>query len=275
MNVPLTYIASSGATYNLKSDGIRTKIANYHKWEWGVNGTALQFGARISDFTKKPSQYETKLIFTGSYSQRKATCDSLHEDFEMDIRNMTPGRVVWGDCYIDCYIISSSTYPNDNDIYTDNDVTIYCPYPFWIQEATNSFLPQEAPAGQTFLDYAYEYDYYFGNPGISIWQTGLPFSSDFKMTIYGAAVNPRVVVNGHPYQVNVTLEQSEYLEIDSRNNTITRYLINGSAVNVFDYRDKAYSVFERIPGGSLNISWSGAFGFDLTLYGERSEPRWV
>ena len=93
------------------------------------------------------------------------------------------------------------------------------------------------------------------------------------MTIFGEVGNPRVSVNGHPYQVNVDLAANEYLIIDSRKNTVTKYLANGTTLNVFDKRNKAQSVFEPIPGGTLRLTWPGTFGFDLTLYEERSEPR--
>lgn len=192
MNVTLKYIASSGREYNLKSDGIRTKTANYHKWDWGVNGTTLQYGVRVSDFSRKPATYETKLIMTGSYHQRKMMLESLHDDFELDVRNKKLGRIIWGDYYIDCYITASSTYPDNNDMYTDNDITIYCPYPFWVREETREFKPQDAPGEQNFLDYDYdyEYDYFYGNPGIAIWQTNFPFASEFKMTVYGPVSDP-------------------------------------------------------------------------------------
>ena len=48
---------------------------------------------------------------------------------------------------------------------------------------------------------------------------------------------------------------------------------SGKEINLFDYRDKTQSVFERIPGGNLRLNWTGTFGFDLTLFEERSEPR--
>ena len=277
MSVPLKYIASSGNEYNLKTDGIRTKTANYHRWNWGVNGTTLQYGNRISDFTRKPAQYSTKLILSGSYAQRKQLLESLHDDFELDVRNQTPGRVIWGDYYLDCYVIESSTFPDENSIWTDNDVTFYAPYPFWIKEVTRQFYPQKAPGAQPYLDYEYdyEYDYFYGNPGIAIWQTGFPFSSDFKMTVYGAATNPRVLINGYPYQFFDTLEATEYVIIDSRSNKITKYLANGTTQNIFDLRNKSESIFQQIPGGTLTFNWSGVFGFDITLFEERSEPRWT
>ena len=276
MNVNLQYIASSGNTYNLKGDGIRTKKANYHAWKWGVNGTNLQFGNRISDFTRKPAEYETRLILDGTYDARKQILEALHDDFELDVRNKTPGRVIWGDYYIECYITSSSTYPDGNNIWTDNDVTFYCPYPFWVKEDTKEFAVQEVPSGQTYLDYPfdYAYDYFYGNPGTAVWQTGFPFESKFRLTIYGAVNNPRVQINGYPYQVNDMLSEGEYLVIDSRNNTVIKHTESGQEINIFDYRDKVRSIFAPIPGGTLTFNWTGAFGFDLTLYEERSEPRW-
>lgn len=275
MSVNLQYVASSGTVYNLKGDGIRTKTANYHKWNWGVNGTTLQYGARVAAFTKAAATYETKLIVNGSHAVRKVILDALHEDFECDIRNMTPGRVIWGDYYIDCYATISSTYPDKNGIWTDNDVTFYCPYPFWIREETHEFTVKEAPEGQTYLDYDYDfaYDFFYGNPGIEIWQRDFPFAAEFRMTIYGPVSNPSLTINGHLYMILDTLLDTEYIVIDSRAHTVTKYLADGQSVNIFDKRNKSESVFEQIPAGTLTANWSGEFGFDLTIFEERSEPR--
>lgn len=276
MSVTLQYIASSGNVYDLKADGIRTKTANYHKWSWGVNGTTLQYGTRISDFKRSAATYSTQLILDGTYTERKTMLESLHDDFELDVRNMTPGKVVWGDYYIKCYVSDSSTFPDENDLWTDNEVVFYCPYPFWVKEETKSFLPQEAPEDQTYLDYEYdyEYDYYYGTPGIAIWQTDFPFTSDFRMVVYGAATDPSVTVNGYAYSFTDTLDATDYVVIDSRENTIVKYLANGTTSNLFDARNKENSIFEPMPAGTLTFNWSGTFGFDLTLYEERSEPRW-
>ena len=277
MNVTLKYIASSGNEYNLKSDGIRTKTANYHKWSWGVNGTTLQYGIRVSDFDRKPVTYETTIVFTGSYSQRKALIEALHDDFELDVRNMKLGKIVWGDYYIDCYITMSSTYPDRDNVYTENEITIYCPYPFWIQEEKREFFPQDAPTGEAFLDFPhdYPYDYSYGNPGLGRWIRDFPWPSEFQMVIYGPCVNPQIVINGYPYLIKDTLDSTDYIILDSRSNKVTKYLANGQVLNIFDLRNKTQSVFEPIPGGDLTLTWTGAFGFSLTLYEERSEPRWI
>lgn len=276
MSVLLKYVSSTGHEYNLKTDGIKTKTANYHTWSWGVEGTTLQLGTRVAGFKRDSLTYTTRLIFTGTYWQNKELVEALHEDFEVDVRTKSPGRIIWGDYYIDCFITSSSTEPSENNFYPVNDIEIYCPHPFWIKEEKRSFYGAVAPIGQTYLDYPYDYDYdyNFGSPGNSVWEVDFPFSAEFKMTIFGPVSNPRITVNSYPYQINDTLDSDEYVTIDSRNNTVMKTLGTGVAVSIFDLRDKQYSVFEPMPGGSMTFNWSGAFGFDLTLFEERSEPRY-
>lgn len=273
--VTLKYKASSGHVYDLQTNkSILTKEANYHAWEWEAIGTELQYGMRVSAFSKDPAEYKTELVFNGPLAVRKAMIENLHEDFELDIRNNTPGRIIWGDYYIDCFITESSTGPDES--WTVNEINIFCPYPFWIEETTRSFMPQSAPGAQSFLDYDYDYnyDYYYGSPGIANWQTGFPFPAEFKMVVYGPATDPSVTVNGYAYSFTDTLDATDYVVIDSRSNTIIKYLANGTTSSLFDARNKTQSIFEPMPAGTLTFNWSGTFGFDLTLYKERSEPRW-
>ena len=54
------------------------------------------------------------------------------------------------------------------------------------------------------------------------------------MVIYGPCVNPKVLMNGYPYEVLTTLEKNEYLIINSSEQTIMKYLSNGTIANLFD-----------------------------------------
>ena len=183
------------------------------------------------------------------------------------------GRLTWGDWYINCYITASETTP-DAGSWTENSISIFCPRPFWVKEEKKSFFPQEEPAAQEFLDYPYDYqyDYYLGAIGIQNWARSFPFDSNFKMVIYGPVTTPRILVNGYPYQINDTLEATEYVVIDSRNNTVIKYMANETNISIFNLRNKEQSVFNKIPAGTLTLNWTGLFGFDLILFDERSEP---
>ena len=94
------------------------------------------------------------------------------------------------------------------------------------------------------------------------------------MVIYGPAVNPSVSIANHPYQVNITIEKGELLEIDSTKGTVYQITSKGQKISRFNERQKEPSVFEKIPPGGSLISWNGDFDLDVILYEERSEPRW-
>ena len=274
--VNLRYVASSGRSYNLRSDTLRTRSgANFHDWSWNVEAVGLRHGTRVSAFTRPAAVYEATLSLFGTSQAKLALLEDLHDDFELDVRNLTPGRLTWNDYYIECYATQSKTAPDDSNVIVDNKVRFYCPYPFWIKEESKSFQPQEDETEEPFLDYPYDYpyDYYSGGSGSAVWPTGFPFSSDFRMTIYGPAANPRIVINGHVYQILDSLEASEHVVIDSKLGTVVKTTAGGQKINAFDLRNKEESVFEKLPPGTLSLSWPGTFGFDLTLYEERSEPR--
>ena len=94
------------------------------------------------------------------------------------------------------------------------------------------------------------------------------------MIIYGPCTNPRITISNHVYQIFDTLSANEYIEIDSRNSTVKKYLANGTVQNIFYKKGNSNSVFELIPAGDILVSWNGEFGFDITVYKERSVPEY-
>ena len=98
---------------------------------------------------------------------------------------------------------------------------------------------------------------------------------DFRLIIYGPCDNPEIRINGHLYKVTVHLAAGDYLEIDSRDNTVYQVKLDGRRINLFNQRDKESGIFEKIPTGRCSVYWATeGFGFDLTLFQERSEPVW-
>ena len=102
--------------------------------------------------------------------------------------------------------------------------------------------------------------------------TGFTSLSDGKNST--ECVNPKVLMNGYPYEVLTTLEKNEYLIINSSEQTIMKYLSNGTIANLFDVRGYDYSVFEKIPSGLISVNWSGDFGIDLYVFLKRKEAAW-
>ena len=158
-------------------------------------------------------------------------------------------------------------------------MAIYCPYPFWSEDVEKNFYPDSAEKGEEYeflgYPYGYDYDYSGRTSGSERWYIDHYRTSNFEMVIFGPCANPRVTINGHVYQVFDTLEANEYITVVSKNKTITKHLANGTTQNIFAKRRKDSSVFELIPSGDLSFSWSGEFGFGITVHKERSVPRWI
>lgn len=97
----------------------------------------------------------------------------------------------------------------------------------------------------------------------------------FRMTIYGPVTDPEIVIANHIYKVETTVFTDERLEIDSRNNTVIKIGRLGEETDLYNSRYKLQSVFEKIPPGQQTVTWPVGYGIDITLYDERSEPRWT
>lgn len=256
-------------TYSYSTDSLATRDVTY-----GYKMSAKTIPVKVAVLCDYTIQLEERK------EQWKEAVDHLADVVQADVIDGKDGRLYTDTgFYLSCKIIGSEK--------TDwrmglpimfNTLTVLSDNPVWIREETKEFFSQsEVPAPENgFLDYEYdyEYDYTAQKIGISDWYIDHYQANEFKMTIFGPCVNPRILVNGYPYEVFDTLEAGEYIVIDSRDNSVVKHLVNGTTQNVYDLRAKDQSVFEPIPSGYLNISWSGAFGFEITLYIERGEPRW-
>lgn len=288
--INLTYTSSNGTVFDLLSwEGLKTETANYHKYQWGASVQTQRFGEKIVNFTKKAQMYEATFLFRGNLEERRQKIEEFHFCTEYDIAKQTPGRITWGSNYIECYITQSSTQPRENGgTYTENNVSIYCPYPFWIEEQTIRIFPQDKPIPQletdkgypepsTKFSYPYAYSYVAGRTAMAI-NTRHYDSSNFRLVCYGATDSVEINIGGHLYNVNRAIGLREYMVIDSRPNIKADkkcYLVkaNGEEENVFNYRNPESALFQKIPGGIFIINYNRGYGIELTLYKERSEPR--
>lgn len=273
----LKYTNSQGKTFDLLSNGLmRLKTGNFHSYSWKAIGTTQQYGIKLDRFVKDAYEYKATIVFKGLSSQRKAMINEFHEAMTVDIINKTPGRIEFEQNYIECFIITTNTYPDDASHMTLNDIVIWAPYPFWIQKLEKQFYPQSEIKEGGGLDFSTDFPFDFAseNAGTALWYVDHYAPSNFEMIIYGPCLNPRVLINGYPYQIFTELESSDYLVLDSKKHTIVKHLANGSTSNLYNSRQFSPSVFAKIPRGDLVFNWNGEFGFDLTLYIERSEPKW-
>lgn len=200
---------------------------------------------------------------------------------ETDTAEEVQGKLYVGDYYLLCNVIASNkAYWNETFRGMDNEVKLLVPYPFWCREVNMVFRKREVETVRDtteYLFYPVPYPYRYSIPRhVTNFENEHYAACDFRMTIYGPCENPAIRINGHLHEVKVSLLTGDYLQIDSRDGTVIQYRADGMQINVFNQRNKVSDLFKKIPAGQNSVSWATSeFGFDLTVFQERSEPKWT
>lgn len=264
--------------------------------DWGKNRIFVQYNDlrdyawdysadndRIAFFTQGVvTKTVPLLICCTSEEDGVALKNQIFELAEKDVLSVKHGKLILGDYYLRCFITGSDkTNYLYRKGYLETSLKITTDYPQWVKETTVSFLINGSDSGETGynkrnFDYNFDFpfDYSSGMIGKTLNNTGF-VSSNFRLIIYGAVSNPAIHIAGHTYQVNYTIEDNEYLIVDSVQKTITLIQRNGTVINCFNYRNRDSYIFEKIPVGNNSVTWNGLFGFEVILIDERSEPKWT
>lgn len=256
----------------------RIKKAGFYDYKWKPKETELENGVKISGFTKEKAEYTLILDFIGSEQERAENSNKFFELTEADVLGKTPGTLKLNNYCINCFVIENKSGGRDTRTrMVQRETKIIAPYPFWFTEQTHVFYPG---AGQDagYLEFPFDIPFDLMGDAAGSGNINLEHyaACNFLITIYGPCTTPRIVIGNNTYEVKTKLDAGEYLQIDSRDGTVIRTRASGLKVNEFENRNSgAGSVFEKIQPGHNLVSWNGSFGFDITVYIERSEPRWM
>lgn len=284
--------------------------ANYHElrdysWEYETNAN------RIIRFNRGIKEKSIPLIICcDSEESGTALKNRLMEIAEKDVLAKQPGKIWIDGYYLKGYVTESkkSAFLIDKR-YMEITLTLLTDDPVWRKETEYHFLPEdisqedstetlpETTAEISALDNGavigeFPFDVkQRGSTKIGLPLFDVPFdfrrivgqrvinndsfvASDFIMTIYGFVDTPRVLISGHPYQIDALVYEGERIIIDSAAGTVVKIGRLGEQTNLYNSRAKENSVFEKIQPGYQMLSWPGTFGVDLVLFDERSEPKW-
>lgn len=272
------YINHKGQKIDLGHSPYQLQIGNLFDSSNKYDGNCF----RISRVYKEITTISTCVtIDAPSEKEFYAAVDQFFEIIETDTAAGVQGRLYIGDMYLKCNVISSSkSFWKETFRGMENTIKLLVPYPYWCREISKSFLKIGSGAvirsEDIYLQYPVAYPYRYTMPQNAGFISNDHYTDcDFKMIIYGPCTDPAIRINGHLYEVKATLYAGEYILIDSRENTVVRYLIDGRTRNLFNQRNKESNLFQKISAGRCAILWNAAaFGFDLTLFQERSEPAW-
>ena len=268
------YINSFNETLEFGKDCLFVNENDLRDFVWDITSK----NNKISGFKKGVVSKTIPVILKcGSEAEGIELRNRLFEVFEKDVLTNQHGKIYIGDYYLRCFITGStkSNYLIHKG-YVEMSLTVQTDFPEWVKETTtNHTFSYENVGG--FLDFphdfAYDYKHQSRNATV-INENFVP--SNFILRIFGSVTNPTLYISGHKYSVEVTVGENEYLTIDSINKTIILTEDDGTKVNCFNNRSRDSYIFEKIPSGANDVTTlDDNFTFELTLFNERSEPKWT
>lgn len=209
----------------------------------------------------------------------KAEADRARRVFSADVLSATPGTFSYDGVsargYVTGFDISSQLIP------IRGQLTVVVLEDVWRTERTYPF--EMGYSGDSeWLNYPHGYPYDFGPPppeqGVDVPGYG---AHPVRLTVYGPASNPYVIIAGNRYQVDVNVPSGGYLVVDGVSKTVEVVTQGGERTSAFDKALRGSGegsgeyAFERVPSGYSAVSWPNSFGFDLTVYDEDGEPPWT
>lgn len=270
--ITLTYKNHINESVTFGVDGLWFVDTDLHDYKWNYTSN----NGKISNFDRGIVEKKINVVIAGEDAQRSLDfMNSIVECADKDILAKTQGELHFQDYYMKCYLVQSSKH---NYIrrknYIEIELTVVSDNPAWIKETFKMFGDFNNEGKN--LDFSYDFPYDFTSPNLVTELVNTSFSdTDFKLVIHGEVSKPSIYIAGNLYEVNHYIANGEYMTIDSKNKTIYLTRNNGEIVNCFNDRNREHYIFTKIPSGENAVTWSGDYGFDITLYEERSEPKWI
>lgn len=265
------YVNSKNEEIELTGSCLKLKEASFADYEWNYELVARKVGATVSGFSKKEKVYGLNLTVPGNEQQKREKLERFYRVTEYDVVSKTPGRLYVNDEYINCFVFASITMPKR--FYCEKEIKALCPYPFWISESMYALEKSEVESKDN-KKYKNKYKYRYASGQKERYIINDHFvECPFLLRFYGPCVNPSVTIDGVEHSVNAILSEGEYIEVDSRTETVVKVLPDGKKENLFHYRNN--DIFKKIGTGKVSVVWNNQFNIDIILYKERSEPRWI
>lgn len=240
-------------------------------YNWSYN----DYYGKASGFKKKMKSVPITVLIYGDNSN--AIADKIFETFEKDILFKKHGKIT-----INGYYMYGYFYGSQKQVYLVNGIlkmklNMVIDSAYWTKETVFMFRPEDSDEGE-WLNFPHRYPYNFMREKKSVEEiiNDSFVEQNLKITIYGACVNPTVRIGEHDYKMNCTLSSSEKLVINTSDKTIIKIADNGVETNMFQYRDLASYIFEKMPVGITSIqTLPSNVNADVCILEERSEPKWV
>lgn len=272
----LKYQNHVNEVFEFGKDGIFLNVSELYDYSWDVS----KKNNRIASLDRSVVTRKLPItIICATEEEGLKARNKLLEVAEKDVLAMKHGKIIIGDYYFRCFVTRSQKKDYlKSKRYITVTLQLTSDFPYWVKETRNviSVNVDNAVTTEGGFDYPFDYplDYLNDIRNLSITNTDFA-SSNFRLIINGACQNPAIYIGEHLYQVYCTVNEGEYLTIDSTSKTVVLTTRDGTQINQFNNRNKTSYIFEKIKPGKNVVSRTGDFTFEIITLEERSEPRWI
>lgn len=267
------YVNSSNEKIDLLNAPYHIEETDFFNFQWSYETENRRVKRFYRDVGTKKISID---IFSQSESEFYKALNKLVDIFDIDNISNQKGRLYFNDYYLECNIFKNEKDMNSYILpYAKVDLSLVADSSKWIKEDTYHFYNSNIERKSGTKKYSYHYPYvYGGSEGqMAVRNTGV-VENDILLRIYGPAQNPAVKIGNNLYQINVTLESNERIEIDTLKKKALKITSHGDEINVFNDRNKDNRLYVPIAPGTNIVVWNNSFSFDIVVYDARSEPKW-
>lgn len=269
----LTYTSARGEVVNLTSDVLWVgRIDGFRSRSYGYD-----LGYRRLGVVTQPARE----VQVTALSLSTKPLDEARSVFEADMLARTPGTLTINNEWSQHAVVTASDPSYVNVNVSEIKLTFALMDGAWTRGHTTAYNPHVLTADGD-LDYPHDYPHDYTPTALAeklIVPGRLPAA--VRLTIYGPATNPYIVIGENKYQINsVTVPSGGYLIVDGKSKTIEMTAANGDKTNMFAAGERgtgagsgAY-IFEPVPAGLNTVSWPNSFGFDVTVFEQSGEVPW-
>lgn len=248
------------------------------KWDYETTN------GQVTDFYHDPVELELKIgIAADTEAEGLALRDRIMEIAERDVLDNKAGQLEINGWHLNCFIVGRDY----EEWWWDGRIceitfTILTTEQVWYREKTyHFFLDTSDSSGYEYLDYPHDYPHDF-NSGLSKVKQLLNASmapADVIIRMYGPATNPYVNIAGNTYGVNATCAIGQYIEINTKAQTVELVKQFGERSNLFASRyaggeGSGQYIFAKVPEGEIIVSSDSTFAYDIIISEFKSEPEW-
>ncbi len=272
----LKYVSSRGNTFELDVPealvGTGTSLRGYKP--------GYTLGTRaISGITSNAQEVTLDLFIEGF-----ELAEAMAQEFEFDFNNQTPGSLVYNDEWSQDVYVSKSEVQSVFHDQASVTLTVILLDGAWHKTHVKSFSVVHDDAQNDWLTLPTNFPYTLGitRPPKTL-EVNSSSECPVKLTIYGSALQPRIVIGNNTYSFAITVPTGGRLVADGtrtrKNITLVTEL--GDVSDRFDVGSRGTGkgsgnyCFEPLKQGFQSVSWDGTFGFDLEWWETRGGLPWT